>query len=191
VITYSGRQLDMANFKAADVSIRDIAKSLSLTCRWCGHLGVHYSVAQHCYMLARYAASEAGYHSPLAKMCLLHDSSEAYLSDISFGVKHLLPDYMKLEEHVQGTIYAKYLGYNPEGHSLQGEMKSLDHRLAVAEYLDVKAGSKQEDLAMPHKKLERLDVQVKPMPAARAEIAFLQTARAFGFVTEAEVSFAQ
>ena len=191
MLTFSGRKIDLTDLKPEDISLGDVARSLSLTCRWCGHLGVHYSVAQHCVLLTSYALSLRDMPSPdrieLAKVCLLHDASEAYLSDISFGVKHLLPDYMALEEKVQGAIYRKYLGYLPTA-TQERDMKQLDHRLAVSEYLDIKPRSEQSDLGAPHCDLERLPMRVKPINAMNAEAQFLQLAKSLGMKRKAEVS---
>jgi len=193
MLTYSGRKIDLTNLQPGDVTLSDVARSLSLTCRWCGHLGVHYSVAQHCTLLTGYALSRRDMAAPdrteLAKICLLHDASEAYLSDISFGVKHMLPDYMALEAKVQDSIYAKYLGYLPTEKQEQ-DLKSLDHRLAVAEYLDIKTGAKQSDLGAPHCNLERLPLRVKPIPSHNAEAQFLQFAKMLSLKRNAGVAHA-
>ena len=41
--------------------------------------------------------------------CLLHDASEAYLSDITSPVKGCLPEYRRIEQVLQEMIYEKYL----------------------------------------------------------------------------------
>ena len=41
--------------------------------------------------------------------CLLHDASEAYLSDITRPVKGCLPEYRRIEQVLQEMIYEKYL----------------------------------------------------------------------------------
>jgi len=55
LITFTNKKIDPANMTADDICLEDIATGLSLTCRWSGQLGVHYSVAQHCVLLARHA----------------------------------------------------------------------------------------------------------------------------------------
>ena len=42
--------------------------------------------------------------------CLLHDASEAYLSDVTRPVKQELPKYLEIEEPLQEAIWRKYLG---------------------------------------------------------------------------------
>jgi len=41
---------------------------------------------------------------------LLHEGSEAYLSDITRPVKEHLPNYKKIEKRLQDTIYEKFIG---------------------------------------------------------------------------------
>ena len=41
--------------------------------------------------------------------CLMHDASEAYLSDITRPVKGNLPEYRRIEKVLQDAIYAKYI----------------------------------------------------------------------------------
>jgi 5'-deoxynucleotidase YfbR-like HD superfamily hydrolase len=42
--------------------------------------------------------------------CLLHDASEAYLSDVTRPIKGLMPEYLMFEARLQTEIYEKYLG---------------------------------------------------------------------------------
>ena len=42
--------------------------------------------------------------------CLLHDASEAYLSDVTRPVKQELPKYLEIEKPLQEAIWRKYLG---------------------------------------------------------------------------------
>ena len=41
---------------------------------------------------------------------MLHDASEAYLSDVTRPVKQELPKYLEIEEPLQEAIWRKYLG---------------------------------------------------------------------------------
>ena len=69
-----------------DIIIEDIAHALSLMTRANGHFPEFYSVAQHCMDCAMVAEAEClSIREQLA--CLLHDASEAYLSDITRPVK--------------------------------------------------------------------------------------------------------
>ena len=77
--------------------IADIAHPLSFLTRANGHFAQFYSVGQHCIQCAK-EASARGYNDRLALACLLHDASEAYLSDITRPVKKNLPGYRDVEK---------------------------------------------------------------------------------------------
>lgn len=91
-----------------NIVIEDIAHALSLMTRANGHFREFYSVAQHCLDCAAVAKAE-GRKKREILACLLHDASEAYLSDITRPVKASLPEYRRIEKNMQEMIYAKYL----------------------------------------------------------------------------------
>lgn len=91
------------------IEITDIAHSLSMLCRANGHFKSFYSVGQHCINCAREAAAR-GYSRRVQLACLLHDASEAYLSDVTRPVKQEIPQYRLIEEPLQQIIWVKYLG---------------------------------------------------------------------------------
>jgi len=96
--SYTGRVIDLRDFRTADVDIRDIAHALSLVNRFTGHTKYPYSVAQHSVMVSRMVQPEH------AMWGLLHDASEAYLGDVARPLKMLLPEYKALEQRVQSVI---------------------------------------------------------------------------------------
>lgn len=69
------------DLQAQSVDIHDIAHSLSMTCRWGGHTGEFYSVAQHSFLVSCQLDDD------LALAGLLHDAAEAYLPDIAAPIK--------------------------------------------------------------------------------------------------------
>jgi hypothetical protein len=84
--TYTGKFVDSVNLKEQDVDFRDIAHSLSFTCRYGGHVRRFYSVAEHsihCYDVAR----RAGYSGVFCLAVLLHDAGEAYWHDLARPLK--------------------------------------------------------------------------------------------------------
>lgn len=91
-----------------DIRIGDIAHALSLMTRANGHFREFYSVAQHSMDCAALAEAE-GWEERTVLACLLHDASEAYLSDITRPVKLGLPEYRKIEKRLQDAIYAKFI----------------------------------------------------------------------------------
>ena len=80
---------------------------MSLTCRGNGHTNNFYSVAQHSINCAKEAKAR-GYSNRVQLACLLHDGSEAYLSDITRPVKKELKEYLIIEDKLQNAIYKKY-----------------------------------------------------------------------------------
>ena len=109
IMTRSHIMFDPLNPNPALIEITDIAHSLSMLCRANGHFKSFYSVGQHCINCAREAAAR-GYSRRVQLACLLHDASEAYLSDVTRPVKQELPRYREIEEPLQDTIWLKYLG---------------------------------------------------------------------------------
>ncbi len=98
--TYTGKRLDVMDFKAIDMRLGDIAHALSNLCRFNGHCRVFYSVAEHSVRVSIHAESVAlrlkePLNTPLfvaqcAMFGLLHDAAEAYLGDIVRPTKHRL-----------------------------------------------------------------------------------------------------
>ncbi len=96
ITTYSGIHFTPASPRPEDISIYDIAHALSLLCRANGHFHEFFSVAAHAINCAEEAKAR-GYSPRVCLACLLHDASEAYLSDITRPVKAILPIYLEIE----------------------------------------------------------------------------------------------
>ena len=109
ITTYTGKHFDPTSPDMSLVDIRDIAHALSLTCRGNGHVQTFFSVGQHCIWCAREAQAR-GYDRRVVLACLLHDASEAYMSDVPRPLKHMLSEYVAVEETLLQKIYEKYLG---------------------------------------------------------------------------------
>lgn len=111
ITTFSKLKFNPINPNKKDISIDDIAHSLSLLTRANGHFPEFYSVAQHCILCCEESIAR-GYSNKVSLACLLHDASEAYMSDITRPVKKNLPKYLDIEENLQGIIYNNFLGEN-------------------------------------------------------------------------------
>lgn len=109
ITTYSNVYFTPTEPKTEDIKIEDIAHALSLLCRANGHFKQFFSVAQHSINCAREAAAR-GYSKRVQLACLLHDASEAYISDVTRPVKQHLPQYLAFEQKLQNMIWEKYLG---------------------------------------------------------------------------------
>lgn len=109
ITTYSGVHMEPVQPEADKIHIGDIAHALSLLCRGNGHVKTFFSVGQHCVRCALEAEAR-GYARRVVLACLLHDASEAYMSDITRPLKKYLPQYKIYEQQLLKVIYEKYLG---------------------------------------------------------------------------------
>jgi len=109
IVTYKGEHFTPLEPDINQIHIEDIAHSLSLLCRANGHIDYFFSIAQHAINCALEAKSR-GYTARVQLACLLHDASEAYISDITRPVKYYLTEYKEIEKRLQDVIYEKYLG---------------------------------------------------------------------------------
>jgi hypothetical protein len=105
--TYSGMQFNPMEIEEKDVCIEDIAHALSLLCRGGGHLKYFYSVGQHSINCANEALARR-WSKKVILGCLLHDASEAYISDIIRPVKKHLINYLEIEEMIMNVIFQKF-----------------------------------------------------------------------------------
>lgn len=117
ITTVSGKLVTFLSPQDDQIDIKDIAFSLANQCRFNGHIPF-YSVAEHCVAVSALCAE------PSKLAGLLHDASEAYLSDIPSPIKQFLPDYLKMEETMQDAINAKFgvTTYNPAIKAADNEM---------------------------------------------------------------------
>lgn len=107
ISTFTGKRLNPLEPKKETIDIRDIAHALSLLCRGNGQVSHFYSVAQHSIACSKEAEAR-GYSKRIQYACLLHDASEAYLSDVTRPVKRKMPEYMDAEAVLQREIWGKY-----------------------------------------------------------------------------------
>lgn len=109
ILTFTGKMMDPLNPDPSLIDIRDIAHALSLLCRANGHFKTFYSVGQHS-LACRAEAAARGESRRIQLACLLHDGSEAYLSDVTRPVKAAMPLYLEFEAPLQEAIWNKWLG---------------------------------------------------------------------------------
>ena len=109
ILTVTGKHFDPVEPEEALIDIEDIAHALSMICRANGHFPIFYSVAQHSVACAK-EAMERGLAREIVLGCLLHDASEAYLSDVTRPVKKDLPYYLGVEERLQDMIWKHFIG---------------------------------------------------------------------------------
>lgn len=141
ITTISGKHFDPIEPEETLIDIKDIAHSLSLVCRGNGHVKHFYSVAQHCICCAKEAQAR-GYGNFVALACLLHDASEAYLSDVTRPVKKDLTYYLEVEDRLQNLLWRHFLGRditpeeNTQIFAVDDDMMSMEFHLNMAETIN-------------------------------------------------------
>lgn len=158
--TYTGVHFDPFDPKIDNIRIEDIAHSLAHQCRFAGHCREFYSVAQHSVIVSA--------NVPPAWMAraLLHDASEAYLSDVIRPVKHRpeMKFYRDAEAALQTMICLKF-GIDPEEPDC---VKDADTRALRTEMRDL-------TISVPPamEVVEPLDIRILAWGATYAEQQFL------------------
>ena len=132
IVTFKGEKFTPLAPDINQIHIEDIAHSLSLLCRANGHIDYFFSIAQHSINCAN--ESKARGHSARTQLaCLIHDASEAYISDITRPVKLYLTEYKEIEKRLQDVIYIKFLGTSlTEDEFIV--MNQIDNEMLVTEF---------------------------------------------------------
>ena len=133
IMTYTKKMFDPLCPNEELIDIEDIAHALSMLCRANGHFRSFYSVAQHSINCMNEAKSR-GYSARIQLACLLHDASEAYLSDVTRPVKAELPRYKEIEAPLQEAVWNKWLG-NPLTEKEREQVFGIDDAILAHEFL--------------------------------------------------------
>jgi hypothetical protein len=124
--TFTGQTFYPMDPRPEDIHVEDIAHALSLLCRYGGHCLRFYSVAEHSVLMAEQAPDE------FKLAALLHDASEAYLSDVIRPIKRHLTNYAGIERSLECAI-GKRFGVTL--HPMAPEVKRLDNAILADERL--------------------------------------------------------
>lgn len=100
--TWSGKPFWPLMPHPDDVRIEDIARALSMQCRFNGHLKAFHSVAAHSVWVSHHVP--AGFEME----GLLHDAAEAYIGDLIRPVKYQCPEFMAIEHKIELAIALKF-----------------------------------------------------------------------------------
>jgi hypothetical protein len=87
--TFTGQAVRPLNVRPEDVDIRDIARHLSMLCRYAGAVQRFYSIAEHSVRVARRVWELTG-DVEWTRKAAVHDSPEAYLVDVPSPLKRSL-----------------------------------------------------------------------------------------------------
>ena len=159
--TFCRLDFNYAKPTVGSICIEDISRALSHDCRFAGHLPYFYSVAQHSWLLSQIVPPE------FALEALLHDASEAYCRDIPSPLKHLLPDYQRIERAVDSVIRERF--------SLPAVMSEAVHYYDLVmlaterRELDIDDGKKWPLLAG----IPQAEMAICPMSSMHARMMFI------------------
>lgn len=122
--TVSDMMVEPLDMTPEMVKVTDIAHALSQACRFTGHTREFFSVAQHSAnvskLVVRRMSWDNGFDWGVALYALLHDATEAYLSDMARPLKHYNEfgdAYRKIEARLMWAI--------AEAHDLDPEMPEV------------------------------------------------------------------
>lgn len=105
--TYQGNKFDLKNLDENVYDPVDIAHALSMQCRYAGHCAEFYSIAEHSWLIALWLQSQ-GCSLLTQLQGLMHDATEAYITDLPRDLKLMLPDYKALENRLEAVIFERF-----------------------------------------------------------------------------------
>jgi len=165
---HDGQYLDLLNPDPAVISINGIAFALSQLCRYGGHCRVFYSVAEHSVHCCNLVEPE------YKKQALLHDAAEAFVGDIVWPVKRLVPAFQDIEHRILKVILSKYKMDSP----IWPVVKQADREMLAAERLEL-----LEETKLPWPVIEGIEpakVEFRFYDPIDAWLAFLDKAEEVG-----------
>lgn len=174
--SFTGKKIFPLNLKPGEICIEDIAQSLSNTCRFSGHCSEFYSVAQHSVLVSM-NVPEA-----LSLAALMHDASEAYISDFPSPIKRVLYHQLQdgtlkhikeTEEEILGTIF-QTLGVAWPDAAGWDDIKYADQMLLVTEARDLMKPLRDDWHLQEKNGFASLKEEIVPLGAEDARWAFME-----------------
>jgi 5'-deoxynucleotidase YfbR-like HD superfamily hydrolase len=173
--TFSGKKFDPVKMTVEDICLEDIGHALSLLCRGGWHLKYFYSVGQHSVNCMKEAEAR-GWSKRVQLACLLHDASEAYLSDIIRPVKENLVGYLELENRIMEKVLERF-GLDDLSEEEKRKWKQIDDDMLNFE-LRVLMGDKEEgeavkmysEPAMEEKRWQEVEKEFVELAVSLAEL---------------------
>jgi len=156
--TYSGIDFWPLDARACEVELEDIAHSLSRICRFNGHCGPHYSVAQHAFIVSHLVPDVFAYEA------LHHDDAEAYLADLVRPVKKNIAEYKVIERALERVIAERFCLLYP----FPDAVKEIDGRIVADE-----AAALFKNVPPWTQVYEKTGARIVPVPAFVAKRLFL------------------
>jgi hypothetical protein len=158
--TYTGKVFYPVAPSVEDIDPVDIAHSLALQCRYGGHVDRFYSVAEHCVLMSQAVSPENALHA------LLHDATEAYVSDVPRPLKGHLPNYKDIED----TVWVEIASYFGVGLEIPTEVWEADNRILLTERAALLSQTKHK--WFQDGKMEPLPVRIMGWSPMEAEMHY-------------------
>ena len=168
--TFTNKKFHFLNPSVDEVCIEDISQALSMNCRFSGHVKMFYSVAEHSCLIFDLVLNKNGDLNE-AFGALMHDASEAYLTDVPRPIKPHLEGYMDIESKATSVIQEAFK-FSP----MSDYVKYIDTHICGIE-------AKQLFQVVPSwcDDFDHVDITVKGWMPNRAKAEFL---RRFNGITE-------
>lgn len=165
--TRTGETITPLSPEPERVELADVAHALSNLSRFAGQGRYFYSVARHSVHVSREVEARGGDRSA-QRWGLLHDASEAYLSDVPAPVKRSLPGYTHAERRLQRAVRD----------AVDLELSADAERLV--DRVDADVGSYELAVHFPTENREKPDLECVPEdvdPETDAKALFLERSR--------------
>jgi uncharacterized protein len=166
VQTLTGHRFYVLDPEPEDIQIADISGSLGKICRFNGHPRIPYYIGQHC-VLGSHVVEEQTHNLILALAFLLHDSGEAYLTDMVRPLKVMpeLEAYRLASKRLDRVIEKRF--NLPEGILDHQVIKETDNRMLFTEKRDLLVALQWDQSAQPY------DFKIKPWSWQKAQKRYL------------------
>jgi uncharacterized protein len=187
----SGRRLDLLDPSPLDVEIEDIAQGLARVARWNGQTnGSHaFSVAQHSLLVEDvFSRMDTGATAAAKLAALLHDAPEYVIGDMISPFKAVVGGgYKEVEKRLQSAVN---LRFSLPAVTPAGLMKMIKQADTVAAYFEATrlAGFAESEAVKFFGRPRGFSADMfdlGPLPALKAQRAFLQRFRALDISRQA------
>ena len=188
--TWSGHRFYVLDPRPEDMTIEDGAHHLARTCRYGGAIeGEWYSVAEHCYHLARYILELPLTHDLFAsaldpwtlrrlfaRWMLMHDIGEAWYGDVRRPIKNSAPSIADAMRETDLVAACKWDLPHPMHHW----MKDLDNRIVMDEKMAlIRSATDGTPWHQEVNNVKPLGIHIQGWAPAVAEEKFLNMFRSF------------
>lgn len=176
--THSRKRFEIIQPDPDAVCIEDIAHALARLCRFAGHVGHFYSVAQHSVITAKLIAEELN-RPDIGMAALLHDAAEAYIGDLSRPLKVAIGSKIRqIETGVQSAVWSHF-GITPPTERDWRLIMAADNVALQTEVRDLMGGPR-EDWCVDWPEVFEHDVMdrtIVPLLPEEAEAQFMASYR--------------